>query len=198
MTWSWVPLASLLLFVALVVARMRIHVHRTGKSGNAYIRAKDRRSLAQGIAGGLFLVAVLVESIAAATGELAVAPSTAARAIGTALAFGGSLLMFAAQMNLGASWRIGIEEGARPGLVTSGWYRLCRNPIFLFLLATFAGIALLLWNVPTAVMWLGVLIGVRLQVLEEERWLLHTYGDEYRRYASEVGRFVPGIGRLRK
>ncbi|MFL5908785.1 MAG: methyltransferase family protein, partial [Solirubrobacterales bacterium] len=29
----------------------------------------------------------------------------------------------------------------------------------------------------------------------EEPYLIRTHGDDYRAYASEVGRFVPGIGR---
>ena len=41
-----------------------------------------------------------------------------------------------------------------------------------------------------------MVLGVRAQVLEEEGWLLETYGESYRRYAARVGRFVPGIGRL--
>jgi protein-S-isoprenylcysteine O-methyltransferase Ste14 len=72
-----------------------------------------------------------------------------------ALFFGGLALLVAAQLRLGASWRIGIEEGAAPGLVTDGLYRVCRNPIFLALLVTLAGYALLL---PT---WLslGLVVG---------------------------------------
>ena len=49
------------------------------------------------------------------------------QAIGTALLFGGIILLVIAQLNLGASWRIGIEEGSRPGLVTNGFYRFCRR-----------------------------------------------------------------------
>ena len=71
------------------------------------------------------------------------------QAIGTVLLFGGIILLVIAQLNLGASWRIGIEEGSRPELVT------------------------------------------------EEAYLFRTYGDVYRAYAGRVGRFVPGIGRLR-
>lgn len=49
-----------------------------------------------------------------------------------------------AQLNLGASWRIGIEESSNPGLVTSGFYRFCRNPIFFAILIMLAGYTLLL------------------------------------------------------
>jgi protein-S-isoprenylcysteine O-methyltransferase Ste14 len=44
---------------------------------------------------------------------------------------------------------------------------------------------------------LGSAIAVRSQVREEEAYLLRTYGDEFRRYAAHVGRFVPGLGRYR-
>ena len=40
--------------------------------------------------------------------------------------------------------RIGIEDAARPGLVTGGLYRFCRNPIFLALLVVIAGYTLML------------------------------------------------------
>jgi protein-S-isoprenylcysteine O-methyltransferase Ste14 len=34
-------------------------------------------------------------------------------------------------------------------------------------------------------------------VLTEEAYLIRTYGDAYRAYARQVGRFVPGLGTLR-
>ena len=59
------------------------------------------------------------------------------------------------------------------------------------------GIALL---VPT---WLGfaaavaIALGLEIQVrFVEEPYLVRTHGDEYRAYASRVGRFLPGIGRM--
>lgn len=196
MLWKLVPLASFALFLALVILRSWIQIRRTGRSGRLPLRSMDARGRVRAVIGLIVLAILLVEVLAAAAGKLSIAPSTAARAIGAALGFGGSLVMFAAQMNLGASWRVGIEEGARPGLVTTGFYRFCRNPIFLFMFAAFGGITLLLWNLTNTSMWVGLLIGVRFQVLTEERWLLRTYGDEYRRYASGVGRFLPRIGRL--
>ena len=39
-------------------------------------------------------------------------------------------LMLVAQAQMGLSWRIGIDEKNRTGLVTNGLFSLSRNPIF--------------------------------------------------------------------
>jgi protein-S-isoprenylcysteine O-methyltransferase Ste14 len=104
--------------------------------------------------------------------------------------------MVLAQLHLGASWRIGIDEGACPGLVTGGLYRFCRNPIFFGMFLAVAGLAVLQPTWLSAVAVVGAVAAVRAQVLEEESYLLTTYGDAYRAYARRVGRFAPGLGRL--
>lgn len=116
---------------------------------------------------------------------------------GTVLLFGGIVFLVLAQLDLGASWRIGIEEGTPPGLVTGGFYRFCRNPIYLAILVTLSGYALLLPTRLSLVLLAGAFIGFRQQAVTEEAYLLQTYGDAYRGYARRVGRFLPGIGRLR-
>jgi protein-S-isoprenylcysteine O-methyltransferase Ste14 len=105
--------------------------------------------------------------------------------------------MAAAQLNLGKSWRIGIDEGAAPGLVIGGLYRVSRNPIFLGMFASLAGLAILLPTAASVAMLVLAIGCVRAQVLEEEAYLLRTYGAEYRAFAGRVGRFVPGVGLLR-
>ncbi len=122
--------------------------------------------------------------------------SAALQAAGPVLMLGGIGLLIAAQLDLGASWRIGIEEGASPGLVTGGLYRFCRNPIFLALLLTVGGYALLLPTTLSLVLLAGLYIGVRQQTLAEEAYLARTYADAYRDYARRVGRFLPGVGKL--
>jgi protein-S-isoprenylcysteine O-methyltransferase Ste14 len=117
-------------------------------------------------------------------------------ALGALLLFGGLLLQAAAMLNLGASWRIGIEEGARPGLVTGGLYRYSRNPIFLALIAGLAGYTLLLPTLLSALILAGAVFAIRQQIAEEETYLLRTYGEAYRAYARQVGRLLPGIGKL--
>lgn len=142
------------------------------------------------------MAAVRSQSFAAvdANGYVAVSIRNGA---GTVLLFGGIALLVAAQLNLGASWRIGIEEGARPGLITNGLYRFCRNPIFLAILIMLTGYTLLLPTSLSIALLIGAFIGIRQQVLTEEAYLSRTYGDAFHAYARHVGRFVPGIGKLR-
>jgi protein-S-isoprenylcysteine O-methyltransferase Ste14 len=104
--------------------------------------------------------------------------------------------MVAAQLRLGASWRIGIDEGASPGLVTAGLYQLCRNPIFLGMFVTLAGLVVLLPTWISAAVFVGTIVCIRHQVLAEEAYLTSTYGEAYQKYAGRVGRFLPGLGRL--
>jgi protein-S-isoprenylcysteine O-methyltransferase Ste14 len=116
---------------------------------------------------------------------------------GIALAALGGLAVFAAQLGMGASWRIGVSDDQRTELVTGGWFRLCRNPIYAAMIVGWTGFALM---VPTWLAFAAVVviaIGLELQVrFVEEPYLVRTHGDEYGQYARRVGRFVPGVGRF--
>jgi protein-S-isoprenylcysteine O-methyltransferase Ste14 len=192
----FVPLALLVLFHVLVALRNEIHKQRTGKSGNYLHRGRTRFERVRAFGFRLLLGLAWVQTIRAALGSLELAPTPLLRALGGGLALGGALLMFAAQLDLGNSWRIGIEPGARPGLVEVGMYRWTRNPIFLWMLVSWIGLALLVFDLLLGFGVLLLIVGVRAQVLEEEEWLSETYGESYREYAARVGRFVPWIGRL--
>jgi protein-S-isoprenylcysteine O-methyltransferase Ste14 len=120
----------------------------------------------------------------------------ALQVIGAVLIIGGIVLSATAQLNLGASWRIGIDEGSAPGIVTGGLYRFSRHPIFLGFLVVFTGYAAMQPTPLSVGLLLGAYVGLRVQASAEESYMLRTYGDAYRHYASRVGRFLPGIGRL--
>src|SRR6185503_15576241 len=112
-----------------------------------------------------------------------------ALAAGLAMAGLGLAVLCVSQLQLGAAWRMGIEWSARPGLVTHGLYRWSRNPIYAGLFGVLIGYALIL---PTPLSWAALLIGavvIRMQVLEEERYLSAAYGAEFVEYARRVGRF---------
>jgi protein-S-isoprenylcysteine O-methyltransferase Ste14 len=118
-------------------------------------------------------------------------------AIGVLVAVIGGTAVFLAQLGMGENWRIGVKDDQQTDLVTSGWFSICRNPIYTAMIVGWLGFALM---VPT---WLGfvavvsIAAGLELQVRAvEEPYLVRSHGEDYRRYASRVGRFLPGVGRL--
>ena len=111
----------------------------------------------------------------------------------------GFLGVLAAQAGMGASWRGGVDATERTELVATGAFAVVRNPIFAAMLTTLAGLTLLVPTVVTAAAWLCLLVAVELQVrLVEEPYLLSTHRQAYASYAAHVGRFMPGLGRLRR
>ncbi|MFI5506203.1 methyltransferase family protein [Mycobacterium sp. NPDC051804] len=128
---------------------------------------------------------------------LAILDHSMLRGVGVAVAVLGIVLAFTAQMAMGASWRTGIDEAERTTLVTTGAFRVVRNPVFAAATVAFIGLALM---VPNAVAVAGLVvsvIGIEAQVrFAEEPYLRRVHGVAYTSYASRVGRFLPGIGRL--
>jgi protein-S-isoprenylcysteine O-methyltransferase Ste14 len=202
----WIPLLGTLLFVGIGFGwRTYVQWRRYGSSGVVLFRSGDWRQHAR---EGLLLIlplGLLVQAVALVCCPAALAPyvrlpAPAAGArlwLGSFLLCGGTALMALAQLHLGAAWRIGIDRTAHPGLVTGGLYRVSRNPIFLAMFISLAGFALLVPSWLSLALVSGTALGVRRQVEEEEAHLRRTYGEAYRAYATQVGRFLPGVGRLR-
>jgi protein-S-isoprenylcysteine O-methyltransferase Ste14 len=200
------PLTAVLVFYGLGFGwRSWVQRRRYGSSGIVLFRSGRA---GQHLREALFLVlaiALLAEAALAAAaphrlpGLLPLAPATAAAlgATGTVMVLAATALMLVAQLDLGASWRVGIDEGARPGLVTGGLYRCSRNPIYVAMVAGLLGFALLLPTWISLALLVGAGLGVRRHVRDEEAYLARMYGEEYVRYAGRVGRFLPGVGRLR-
>ncbi|MFG3703992.1 methyltransferase family protein [Micromonospora sp. NPDC047670] len=119
--------------------------------------------------------------------------------VGLALTVAGIAATLAAQLAMGASWRIGVDPTERTGLVTSGPFALARNPIFTAMATTSLGLTLMVPNIVSVTAWLVLVAALQLQVRAvEEPYLITTHGDAYRHYAAGVGRFLPGLGRLRR
>lgn len=152
----------------------------------------------------LAFIAALIAGVAAPVAGLAgvdpidVLDAAPLRFAGVVLAVSGIALTVAAQWQMGASWRIGVDRSERTGLVTSGVFRKVRNPIFSAMLVTAIGLALMVGNVAAIVGLAALIAALELQVRAvEEPYLTATHGAEYRAYARSAGRFVPGLGRLR-
>lgn len=154
--------------------------------------------------GGVLLILGALAAFAAPVSELTGSLQPAAflnrplvHALGLAAVTLGCILTILAQLQMGASWRVGVDQREVTALVTHGLFRYARNPIYTAMLVAFCGLILLVPN-PIAVSG-GALAfaGLELHVrLVEEPYLLRVHGEAYRRYARTVGRFLPGLGRF--
>jgi protein-S-isoprenylcysteine O-methyltransferase Ste14 len=103
-----------------------------------------------------------------------------------------------AQLEMGDSWRIGVDEQETTTLVHTGVFGRVRNPIYTAMFAFALGIALLTPNLVAFASFILLVATIELHVRRvEEPYLLRTHGDAYRAYTANVGRFIPGVGLIR-
>ena len=191
------PLLGVLLLIALAFLwRPWLQYRRHGTWGVILFRTPGWGQRMRDATLVVFTLVVLGQAVVAAAQPELVTDSLAMQTGGIALLFGGIAFVVFAQLQMGASWRIGIDEKVAPGLVTTGIFGFCRNPIYLAMIVVTAGYTLL---VPTPLSWIllaGTVVGMSTQARTEEAYLLRTYGQGFREYARRVGRFLPGIGKL--
>jgi len=188
-------------FLALFVFRTALQWWRTGSGG---IRGFSGRvgSLEwnAGLLVSLGMAAALLAPVAALLGWPggALLPlSDTLHLLGAGLTALGTVGALASQVAMGDSWRIGVDKSERTELVMRGAFRWVRNPIFAFMLLCAAGLLALVPNAFSALGLLATFAGIEIQVRAvEEPYLAKTHGALYRAYASRVGRFLPGVGRL--
>jgi len=154
--------------------RSWIQYRRTGSTGFRGISGRPTDWIA-----GVGFVIALVVAVAAPILQRAniIEPIGSLRMFwvqvaGIAVATAGIAATVYAQLAMGDSWRIGVDEQETTTLVTPN-------------LMAFAGFILLVAT-------------IELQVrLVEEPHLLRTHGAAYRTYAAGVGRFIPRVGLIR-
>ena len=105
----------------------------------------------------------------------------------------GSLVWVAiAQMQMGDSWRIGIDPDAKTKLVAHGVFRISRNPIFLGMRISLLGLFLASPNVLTLVVAIVGDVLMQVQVRIEEQYLESVHADAYLDYKGRVPRWLFG------
>ncbi|OBI79939.1 isoprenylcysteine carboxylmethyltransferase family protein [Mycobacterium sp. E740] len=115
---------------------------------------------------------------------------------GIVIAVLGIVATLYAQLDMGDSWRIGVDAGETTTLVRTGVFGRVRNPIFAAMMVFGLGIALVTPNLVAFAGFLLLVATIEAHVrLVEEPHLLNTHGDLYRDYLAAVGRFVPRVGR---
>lgn len=194
---------ALLLYAAFgVVAfgwRTWLQWRRTGDTG---LRIRATTGTLQWWAKLAFVVAILTGAAAPIAGLAGLEPlplldSSPLQAIGVVTAIAGIVATAAAQLQMGASWRIGVDTAERTELVTTGVFGTVRNPIFTAMLITAGGLALMVGNLIAVIGLAALIVALEVQVrYVEEPYLRSLHGSNFDRYTAATGRFMPWIGRV--
>lgn len=94
------------------------------------------------------------------------------------------------QSHMKQSWRIGIDEKNKTSLVTNGLFGISRNPIFLGMIISTAGLFLILPNALTFLVAAASYIVIQIQIRLEEEHLLKQHGTAYKEYKRTVRRLI--------
>lgn len=176
--------------------RSVIQYRRTGSTG-LRIPGPDASSAERVGSAGFVVALVLIVAapVTALAGWDTLEVPGWVQAVGVVLAVAGSGATVWAQLDMGDSWRIGVDPTEQTELVTGGVYRAVRNPIFTAMVAATIGLALMVpsWISIAAVAALVAALEVQVRAVEEP-YLASVHGDAYARYRRSAGRFLPGVG----
>jgi protein-S-isoprenylcysteine O-methyltransferase Ste14 len=185
-----------------LVLRVAMHLRRTGRTG--LIGVTGRLGPAEVLAGGAEVLAIAlgvaapIQELGGELGPVEAFDIAVLRWVGAPIGLAAVLGVAFSQQTMGRSWRIGVDQDERTGLVTGGPYRHVRHPIYSCLFLVHLGVALLVPNTLALASVALALVSVELQARAvEEPWLLREHGERYAAYGAQTGRFVPGVGRLR-
>lgn len=105
----------------------------------------------------------------------------------------GTGIFMLAMITMQDSWRAGIPSGDKTRLVTSGIYKISRNPAFLGFDLVYIGIGTAFFNPVLAFISILGIVLIHFQILEEESFLSKAFGEEYETYQRTVGRYFKVI-----
>jgi protein-S-isoprenylcysteine O-methyltransferase Ste14 len=199
---GWVALGCYSLYLALAfVMRSAIQRRRTGSTGFKGISGHP--GSLEWWAGILFGVALIVGVLAPVLDvtdvldPIGAVDGPGAHALGLVLFGLGLAATLYAQLTMGESWRVGVDESERTALVTDGPFSLVRNPIFAAMIPTSLGLTLMVPNVVAFAGFAALALALEIQVrLVEEPYLRAAHGHAYATYAASTGRFAPRVGRM--
>ena len=98
--------------------------------------------------------------------------------------------VLAAQSQMGASWRIGIDHETKTEFVQKGLFKYSRNPIFIGVIFISLGFFLLLPNPITLTILALDIALIQIQVALEEEYLAKQHVESYSEYCRNILRWL--------
>ena len=189
---------ALIVFAALQASVSLAYLRGTGAGATIFRKREEGLALSVSIAvcylayGGAVLVYCLNPTWMAWS---AVAVPGSIRWLGIVPVLAGAVWIIQAQRHLGRNITISISTRDRHELVTTGPYSRVRHPLYSAGMIESTGVCLLTsnWFVTLSAGLFWILIVLRTP--REEQKLMERFGDDYRNYVRQVGRFVPRSSR---
>ena len=102
----------------------------------------------------------------------------------------GDIFFIISVIVMSESWRAGIPEKDKTKLVTTGIYKISRNPAFVGFDLFYIGYDLLMPNICIIATSIFAIIVFHLQIMEEEKFLKKTFDNEYVSYMKKTPRYL--------
>jgi protein-S-isoprenylcysteine O-methyltransferase Ste14 len=185
---SWIIiLIHQIVFQGMFVTKNTILGKKTGKQ----IRGKNKEATDLIIFFTIYVVVSLVFSILEIPiGEIKILSNFTTMTLGIVLLIVNLVISLFSMINLKDSWRVGTVEDQKTELVSSGIYKLTRNPYFLSHLIMFAAYTIILQNVILLVLSIIGFFFIHKMVLKEETHLYSIHGNAYEQYKKKVPRYI--------
>ena len=110
--------------------------------------------------------------------------------IGMILISIGFLLEILGIIALGSNFRIELPIDDTE-LITSGIYRIMRNPIVFGIFLLVIGSFLIIPTIIVLLICLFNILTFNSKAIDEEKFLLRRFGKDYKNYMNDVGRYLP-------
>ena len=185
--YSLFTVIVLIIFYAVYVGKMLVQ-KRQGICTNQMGKRKERKlHTVETLMKTATYSIVLIQLFSVIFGRSCL-PS-AARLIGFLIGLAGDGIFLIAVLCMKDSWRAGIPEKDKTDIITDGIYAFSRNPAFLGFDLMYLGVLLMYFNLLTALFTAFAAVMLHLQILQEEKYLTATFGNDYLNYKDKVLRY---------
>jgi protein-S-isoprenylcysteine O-methyltransferase Ste14 len=100
-------------------------------------------------------------------------------------------IVLLAQIQMGRSWRIGVDHGEKTSLIKTGLYKYSRNPIYLGIFLYWIGMVLIFASMSMLICGLICCISIDYIVRKiEEPYLVKSHGVDYNNYMKTTHRYL--------
>ena len=176
-----------LIFQGMFVTKNIILTRKIGKQ----IRGKNREAtIAIAYFAFFICLALILSFFRQPLGTIHLINDRFAMILGVGLIVLNLVVSGASLLNLKDSWRVGVLEDQKTELVTSGIYRMTRNPYFVSYILMFAAYTIFLQNITLLGLSIVGFIFIHNMILKEEHYLHSVHGDSYLDYKKNVPRYL--------